>query len=355
MNALYGRTKERVIPTGDVMTCEDTWAQVSDGERASQVGRNQRSIDRRPRQNASMTWKALDIKLLLIFNAIVQEKTLTRAGQRLGISQPAMSHALARLRHLLKDDLFVRTPQGMCPTPRAERMGEPLRALLQELQTTLEADHFDASQASRRFSIVANNHAARVVIPALTRRIAALAPSVVLDVRPISVQHALDQLDGGAVELALSTLTEGGDRFKCVGLLEDEYVVLLPSDHPAAAEPELSIKDFAALPHILSTSDDELSFIDEALAKYDLERRISARVPLHSLIFLLIGSDSLAVVPRRVASDLVAICPLVSRPLPFPSPRASLSMIWHRRLDNDPAHLWLRRTLRATVTEAQYG
>jgi DNA-binding transcriptional LysR family regulator len=302
---------------------------------------------------APMTWNSLDLNLLRVFNAIMQERTLTRAGHRIGMSQPAMSHALARLRHMLKDDLFVRTPDGMCPTPRAERMEGPLRAALHELQITLEDDEFDAVQASRSFIIVANNHAARAVVPALTRRVAKLAPSVVLDVRPMGMQHVLDQLDGGSVELALSTLTQGGDRFKCVGLLEDEYVVILPSTHPLAVEPELSMDQFATLPQIVSTSGgDDSSAIDDALANYGLARHVAAKVPLHSLIFLLIESTSIAVVPRRIASALVALGPLIMRPLPFPSPRVSLSMIWHRRLDNHPAHRWLRGTLRTAVIEA---
>jgi DNA-binding transcriptional LysR family regulator len=299
-----------------------------------------------------MTWNTLDLNLLRVFSAIVQEKTLTRAGQRLGMSQPAVSHALARLRHMLKDDLFVRTPEGMSPTPRAQRIEGPLRAALQELRITLEDDEFDAPQASRTFAIVANNHATRAVIPALTRRVAKLAPGVVLEVRPIGMQHVLDQLDGGVAELALSTLTEGGDRFKCVSLLEDEYVVILSNAHRLAAEPELSIDHFATLPHVVSTSGgDDSSALDDALAEHGLARHVVAKVPLHSLIFLLIGSNSLSVVPRRVASALVAICPLIMRPLPFPSPLVSISMIWHRRLDNHPAHRWLRATLRASVTE----
>lgn len=103
---------------------------------------------------------------------------------------------------MLKDELFVRTPEGMQPTPRAERMLEPVRAALQELQVTLEDDEFDATRASRSFTIVANNHAARAVIPAFARRVATMAPSVVLDVRPVGLLHVLDQLDGGGVELA---------------------------------------------------------------------------------------------------------------------------------------------------------
>jgi DNA-binding transcriptional LysR family regulator len=301
-----------------------------------------------------MNWNSFDLNLLVVFDAIMHAKTLTRAGQRLGMSQPAVSHALARLRHILKDDLFVRTPEGMLPTPRAERMAGPVRAALQELQVTVGSDEFDPLQASRSFTIAANNYGSRAVIPGLIRRVAKLAPSVVLDVRPSGTLHVLDQLDSGGVELALSTLTDGGDRFKCVGLMEDEYVAIFASGHPVAAEVDLSIERFAALQHVTVTSSgDDTHFIDDALAEHGLTRFVSSMVPLHSLILMLIGSEAVAVVPRRVAADLVVICPLAMRPLPFPSPRVGLSMIWHRRLDNDPAHRWLRGTVRAAVTGNQ--
>jgi DNA-binding transcriptional LysR family regulator len=242
----------------------------------------------------------------------------------------------------------------MRATPRAERMAGPVRAALQELQVTLESDEFDAAHSSRNFTIAVNNYAARAVIPELARRMAGLAPSVVLDVHPTGALHVLDQLDSGEVELALSTLTDGGDRFKCAGLMNDEYVTILAADHPAAAETDLSVERFATLPHIVTTSSgDDTHFIDDALADRGLARLVSARVPLHSLILMLIGSEAIAVVPRRVATGLVAICPLAMRPLPFRSPRVALSMIWHRRLDSDrAAHCWLRGTVRATVMRA---
>src|SRR5689334_22858826 len=173
----------------------------------------------------SMNWNTFDLNLLVVFDAAMQERNLTRAGRRLGMSQPAMSHAMARLRHALNDKLFVRTPEGMCATPRAERMMGPVRAALHELQTTLEDDEFDPSVSSREFVIAANNHAAHVIIPTLVHRVAKLAPSVVLDVRPIGLSDVLDQIDDGVVGLALSSLVEGGDRFKCVGLFEDEYAI----------------------------------------------------------------------------------------------------------------------------------
>jgi DNA-binding transcriptional LysR family regulator len=270
------------------------------------------------------------------------------------MSQPAVSHALARLRHALKDELFVRSPEGMRPTPRAERMLGPVRAALQDLQVTLEADEFDPAESAREFAIAANNYAARAVIPALVQQIAEVAPSVVLDVRPVGLLDVLDQIDNGDVELALTSLVEGGDRFKCVGLVEDQYAVLLSNDHPDAGTDDLSsIERFAALPHVSITSGgDDAHFIDDTLAEYGLARVISTKVPLHSLVSVLVGSQAIAVLPCRVAADLAAHSPLITKALPFSSPRVTLSMIWHRRLDNHPAHRWLRTTLRATVNRA---
>jgi DNA-binding transcriptional LysR family regulator len=221
------------------------------------------------------------------------------------------------------------------------------------MRIVLEADEFEPSEASHTFTIAANNYAARAVIPAFVRHVTTLAPSVVVEVRPIGMTHALDQLDVGTVELVLDTLTDGGERFKCVGLLEDDYVAILSGDHPVAGEPMLSIEHIGELPHIAITSArDDTQFVDDALAEHGLVRRVWTRVPLHSLLSVIIGSKAVAVVPRRVAASFITATPLIVRPLPFLSPRVSLSMIWHRRLDHHAAHRWLRATLRASVKES---
>ncbi|HUN40447.1 MAG TPA: LysR family transcriptional regulator [Acetobacteraceae bacterium] len=298
-----------------------------------------------------MNWNTFDLNLLVVFDAVMQERNLTRAGQKLGLSQSAVSHALARLRQMLNDELFVRSTDGMLPTPRAERISGPIHEALQGVRVTLESDEFDAAQAERTFTIAANNYAALAVVPGLVHRVAKLAPAAVLEVRPIGMAPVLDQLDRGTVELALSTLIDGGERFKCAGLLVDEFVALLSNDLAVAEDTEFSVEQFAQVPQIaVTSSDDNTEFVDEALAGYGLSRQIVTKVPLHSLWPVLMGSGALAVVPRRVAADAVAFRPLTMRPLPFQSPPVSLSMIWHRRLDHDPAHRWLRATLRASVT-----
>ena len=250
---------------------------------------------------------------------------------------------------MIKDELFVRTPDGMQPTPRAERMAAPVRAALQELQMTLEAEEFEPSRASRSFKIAVNNYAARSVIPVLTRRVGdavargvARCPARRFD--PGS--RPARQRRGGT---CVDELVEGGERFKCVSVMEDGYSVLLSRVIPPPPMPGCRSRQFAELPHIVITSGDNTYFVDERLAERGLVRRVFARVPLLSLVLMLVDTEALAVVPTRVAEGLVRTCPLVMRTLPVPSPRITLCMIWHRRLDNHPAHRWLRATIRASV------
>jgi DNA-binding transcriptional LysR family regulator len=295
-------------------------------------------------------WGTVDLNLLIVFDAVMQERNLTRAGKRLGLSQPAASHALARLRQMLHDDLFIRTPDGMRPTPRAEQMAQPVREALRELRITLEPEAFEPASSTREFSLAVNNYAARAIVPALARIVGNLAPRVSLDINPIGMRDVFDHLDAGGMDLALTTLVDGGERFKCVRVMDDDFVALLDGSHPAAEGAVIPAERLADIPHIAITSTgDDTSFIDDALEQRGLARTIATRVPFLSVVLMLVGSDRLAVVPRRVAEDLARICPLVARELPFPSPRIVLSMIWHRRLDNHAAHRWLRDMVKASV------
>jgi DNA-binding transcriptional LysR family regulator len=152
------------------------------------------------------------------------------------------------------------------------------------------------------------------------------------------------------MDVALSKLVDGGERFKCVRVMDDDYVAVIDEAHPAADEPVLSIGRVAQIPHVVvSSSGDETDFVDDALEEHGLVRKIAIRVPLLSIVLMLVGSDRLAVVPRRVANGLAETCPLVVKELPFPSPRIALSMIWHRRLDNHAAHRWLRDRIRESA------
>jgi DNA-binding transcriptional LysR family regulator len=286
---------------------------------------------------------AIDLNLLVVFDAVMQERSVTRAGHRLGLSQPAMSHALTRLRHMMKDDLFIRSPHGMVPTPRAEELALPVRAALDGLQHSLEPPHFDPSTATRNFRIAVDNYAAFVLVGPLVARIAKIAPKAKLDFRPSGTLNVPDLLDRDELDLAIGPFAGKGERFSRQPLLQDKFVAVLRKNHPAARKQELSMEKFAALPHLeISSAQHATDVIDEAIARWKLRRRIALRAPFLSAAQILAMSDMVSVFPRRMAEELVRYRPLVIRPLSHLSPIIETAMIWPRRLGNQPAHRWLR-------------
>ena len=219
-----------------------------------------------------MNWGTFDLNLLVVFDAVMQERSVTRAGQKIGLSQPAMSHALNRLRHMLKDELFVRTPDGMVPTPRAEQLAQPLREALRDMQLALEPDAFTPASATRRFVLAVNNYAAVVIVPDLVLAAAKAAPSARLVVRPSGTLNVPDMLDRGELDLAIGNFASLGDRFMSSRLLEDPFVLAMRAGHPASKK-KLTPQSLAALSYFeISSSGEDTSFIDAFLVSHGLER-----------------------------------------------------------------------------------
>lgn len=289
-----------------------------------------------------MNLNTFDLNLLLVFDAVMQERSVTRAGSRIGLSQPAMSHALNRLRYLLKDELFIRTPDGMAPTPRAEALAPPLRTALSDMQVALEPAAFDPASSDRRFMVAVNNYAAVVLTPPLVAAASAAAPAVHLDLRPSGTLDIVERLDRGDLDIVLGAMESPQERFAATPLLDDPFVMVMRRGHPASRR-KLSPKAFAALPHLeISSSRDDLSFIDRWLAKHGLARDIALRAPYLSAAPILIQSDLVAILSSRIANELVRYHPLEIRKPPYESPSVRSLMLWHRRLDSHPAHRWLR-------------
>jgi DNA-binding transcriptional LysR family regulator len=289
-----------------------------------------------------VNWRAFDLNLLVVFDAVLQDAGVTRAAKRLGMSQPAMSHALNRLRYLLKDQLFIRTPKGMVPTPRAAQLALPLRHALAEMQRALEPETFVAAQATRRFSIAINNYAAIVMAAPLVAAVSAAAPGVQLDLRPSGTLDVFDHLDRGDLDVAIGTFDAVGERFGSAALLKDQFVAVMRTGHPAGRG-KLSADTFGAQPHVaISSSGDDTGFIDRSLATRGAKRRIALRLPYLAAGAVLAHSDMVATLSRRVAETLVQGAALQVRELPFASPTIHTSLAWHRKLDGYPAHRWLR-------------
>lgn len=300
-----------------------------------------------------MNLAGFDLNLLLVFDAVMRERHVTRAGDRIGMSQPAMSNALNRLRHHLKDDLFLRGPDGMRPTYRALELAGPVRDALQNLETALDPAVFDPATANRSFAVGTNDYALPTLMPELAARLQTEAPNI--KIRLVSsAGHTFEMLDTQAIDVGISAFGTIPERFASATLVEDRYVLIMREGHPLA-QGGLSLADYAGARHLLvSPRGDSRGFVDDELAEHGLERQIAMTVTnFASAPGLLAASDLILAMPERIARRVAPIFGLATRPAPFPGSKAysSAVMIWHRRLANHPAHLWFRKVLQDIALE----
>ena len=297
---------------------------------------------------------AIDLNLLVVFDAIMRDRSVTRAGLRLGLSQPAMSHALTRLRHMLKDELFVRSPNGMVPTPRAEELATPIRIALDGLQQSLEPMQFDPSMATATFRIAVDNYAAIVLVAPIAAHVARTAPGVRLDFRPSGTLNVLEQLDRSELHLAMGPSGVQGERFSRKRLLQDQFVVVHRKGHPVAKAREFSTEKLATLPQLeISSAQFGADFVDTSPARSKSAVKPAMRAPFLSAAQILATSDLVSVLPLNVAKNMTTSHHLVFRRLSRPPKPIEAAMIWLRRLDNQPAHAWLRAVISRVTSGLQ--
>ncbi len=296
-----------------------------------------------------MDLHGIDLNLLVAFDALMAERSVTRAGARIGRTQPAMSAALSRLRAMLRDELFVRGPSRLQPTPRALDLAEPLGHALADIQRTLAfTQAFDPRSSALVFTLGLSEHPTFVLLPRLVARLHQVAPTVTLRVRSFTARDdAVTMLDAGEVDLAIGVPpTTQAARILTQPLFEERFVCILRRGHPAAELP-LDLPAFLALSHLLvSPENDRFGLVDAALAKRGLKRRLALTLPqMYAAPTLVARSDMIAtlmagVIPASGHADELAVIdsPLELDPMPF-------VMSWHRRNDGHPAQRWLRREI----------
>jgi len=295
---------------------------------------------------------AIDLNLLVVFDAIMRDRSVTRAGQRLGLSQPAMSHALTRLRHILKDELFVRSPNGMVPTPRAEQLATPIRTALEGLQQSLEPIEFEPAKATATFRIAVDNYAAIVLVAPIAEAVARMAPGVTLDFRPSGTLNLPELLDRSELHLAIGPPGIPGERFSLRRLLQDQFVVVHRKGHPAAKAREFSTEKLATLPQLeISSAQFGADFADAGPGKVKPVSKPAMRAPFLAAAQILATSDLVSAFPLNVAKRMIESHGLVYHRLSGPPKPIEAAMTWLRRLDNQPAHAWLREVIIRVANE----
>lgn len=286
---------------------------------------------------------SVNLNLFVAFDALLQERNVTRAAERLGLTQSAVSNALRNLRILFDDPLFLRRSAGVEPTPRALALAEPIRRGLAAFSVALAPATFDPRTAERRFVIAASDYVELVLLPPLLQRIAKEAPGIRLDVVPWGLHDVPGSLARGEVDLMIGYYARVPPAHRSEGLFTEDYLGIVRKRHPTIRS-RPTLRAWTAVPHVVvSEKPGSRSGVDRALAAQGLARTVGVRVS-HFLIVpqIIARSDYVAVLSRRVAEPSARSLGLVTFRPPIALPKSEVGQVWHERLDADPGHAWLR-------------
>ncbi len=287
---------------------------------------------------------ASDLNLLLVLEALLDERHVSRAALRLNRSQPAVSHALARLRDIFSDPLLVRGRDGLQPTARALQLAEPLSEALALVRSMTDQPDFEIGRTERLFRLSLSDYGAAILLPALVKRLRQSAPLVDLSIVSYGRDRALAALTDGEIDLAIGvypTLRQQSYRdLRSAPLFEESFACLIDGSHQKES-PDL--RSYLSRPHIqISVALQDNSEIDAALSRLGHKRRIAIQIPHWSTAPDLVRGTDLILTAARRSLDNLAHDGLLCCDLPFPLPRFPFVQTWHRRREQDTAHRWLR-------------
>jgi len=296
----------------------------------------------------SIHLKNIDLNLLLIFDCIYREESITEAGEKLGRTQSAVSHALERLRNLFDDPLFVRASNRMRPTPRAIELAVPIQMALKNIQDVLvQPSQFSPDKLERTFVISMSDYCATVILPPLIKELSQTAPHVRLEVLAPATSDAQRGLESGAFDLIIGNrdVTAGIYQQK---LFDDEFVCMLSQDHEEIGE-ALSLEAYLENLHIIFAPSARKDKLENSLRKQGIKRNVALKVP-HILVIpqILKGTPYLVTLPRKLAEALDVTFLRLLKP-PVECPEIPVMQYWHEALNNDPAHRWLRKLIHSVI------
>jgi DNA-binding transcriptional LysR family regulator len=286
--------------------------------------------------------KDLDLNLLVVLDALLEDRNLTHASRRLGTTQSTLSGALARLRAALGDPLFVRSQRGLVPTPRALALGPVVRDALSRLSEALDAEAaFQPATAHHTFVLAATDYVQAVLLPPLLRLLHQEAPGVRLEVVPVTRTYPWVQLADRDVDLVLGGELGPSASFQSRLLFKDRLVCLLRPGHPRTGA--LDLAAYLGLEHVEVKVMDGRTMVDELLEELHLERNVVLAVP-HFLValFIALETDLCFTFAQRILLPTIRELPLQVHAVPFSHPPIAIRAIWHERMKEDPVHQWLR-------------
>lgn len=291
-----------------------------------------------------MNPNALDVQLLQVFDALMEERHVTKAARQIGLSQSALSHALGRLRERLGDPLLIRTSKGMEPTARALELVGPVREAIRQVEAVFRSEpFFDPLQSKESFVIRIGDSNEFLLLPPLLGELEARAPHISVVIRHLSPVDTVKCLEDGTIDFAVSALLRHPKSIRSTALMRDRMVCAMSREHPYARKP-LTVNRFLALRHIRVVQDNgDSRFVDDALRARHVSRRVVATIP-HWLVALHAASSSGMVVAasERMARRFDTGKQLVLRKLPLGGDPFYWQLYWHRRHESHPSQRWMR-------------
>jgi DNA-binding transcriptional LysR family regulator len=288
----------------------------------------------------------IDLKLLKVFEAIHRCASLSKAADRLGLSQPAVSQALARLRERFDDPLFVRTPQGMEPTPHANELLRMVTVAIAAIEDTMAfRPVFNAASSRRLFRIGVTDIGQIVLLPQLLPHLREQAPRVEVEALSISDQTG-SMLETGEIDLAVGFIAQIDARFYQQALFDERFVCLARAGHPRIRD-SMSLDAYVAEEHVVvTTSGTGHLVVDRTVERLKIERKVALRIPSFLALSTIVGStDLLCTLPRRAGLIMARHGDVSVWDLPFELPAYTVRQHWHERQQYDPGCQWLRRTI----------
>ncbi len=289
----------------------------------------------------------IDLNLFVVFDAIYTEGNLTRAGDIIGITQPAVSNSLSRLRNMFDDPLFVRTADGMVPTPVAQNIIGSVRQALGLMRASVqESESFDPRSSDKRFRVSMTDLTQSILLPYIFKRLQKDAPSVAIDCYHVRRRDMNIELASGNLDLALDIPLTPDPRIKQAPLFSHPQVCLVRNDHPEIGD-ELDLDAYLNLNHIqISSRRGGLGHVDLALGKMGKRRQIALRTQHYLAVSELVSRADLSLtVPQIFADYLVSQLPVRYLQLPFSVPKLETHLYWHESTDQDQANRWLREVI----------
>lgn len=292
-----------------------------------------------------------DLNLLRVFVALYKTRKVSDAAQIMGLTQPAMSNALKRLRQHCNDPLFVRMGQEMVPTDLANAMAGPFHDAIKSIEQGLARSMpFDPSSSEHTFRILSSDVGERVILPPLMQRIHETAPRIRVVANQIAPAEYAQALKSGLADLAIGNLTFIQQGYYQQHLFDDNYVCITREGHPLGKEP-VTLARYLACDHVMSKSGNADRLVDQELAKCQQRRVIKLEIAhYYGCATVVSQSDLIATVPKRVVEGIPRIQQL---PLPLQIPAARVRQFWHRRSHQDPANQWLRQSI-ADIMQASH-